>query len=186
VIALAANGRATSVEARLGGFRLSPPARRVTLHLRAADGSYAGPVVVGGTRRTAILGLRAGARLGRLRVRRGYARPTQPLRRRWIDAGRWARARKGVPIGARVFGRVRSLRPRGSVPGDFDLDGIPEPLDVDDDGDLILDNIDRSSAAGAAQLAPEFSIGSGLGLGLTETDTAHANRGFLLIHLRPR
>jgi hypothetical protein len=77
------------------------------------------------------------------------------------------------------------MRPRGSVPGDFDLDGIPEPLDVDDDGDLILDNIDRSNAALASQLAPEFSVGSGLGLGLSETDTEHASRGFLLIHFVP-
>ena len=66
VLALSASGQARSVAVRRRRFKLRLPARRVTLHLRAPDGSYAGPVVVarrdGGRR--AILGVRAGARLG--------------------------------------------------------------------------------------------------------------------------
>ena len=58
VIALADNGKATSVRLRRSSFRLRPPASRVTLHLRARNGRYAGPVVLGSTRkgRRAILG----------------------------------------------------------------------------------------------------------------------------------
>jgi len=75
-----------------------------------------------------------------------------------LSAGR---ARRGAPIGARVFGRVRSTG-RGSAGRriDQDLDGVPGAFDVDDDGDLILDNFERSartsglSRATAAQAPP--------------------------------
>ena len=49
VIALARNGRARVKRAPKGTFKLRPPADQVTLHLRASDGTYAGPVVVAGT-----------------------------------------------------------------------------------------------------------------------------------------
>src|SRR6266480_3276310 len=68
VIALAANGKAKVARASRRRFRLRPPAKRVTLHLRAPNGNYAGPIVVGRSRkgRRAILGVKAGARLGRI------------------------------------------------------------------------------------------------------------------------
>ena len=64
VIAVASNGRAASARAPRGRFALVAPARKVTLHLRAPNGRYAGPVVLGGTAKRAIVGARAGARLG--------------------------------------------------------------------------------------------------------------------------
>jgi hypothetical protein len=164
VIALAADGQATSARTRGGRFSLRPPAERVTLQLRAPDGVYAGPVVVGRAQRgrRAIVGVRAGARLGRIRVdvRRGYAKPRRRPPVAWTGKSRWARARNGVPIGAGgSFGRVRSRRlPRTSTPGDRDVDGIPDVLDVDDDGDLILDKLDRSTAAHASQAGNQFSL----------------------------
>ena len=102
-----------------------------------------------------IVGVKAGAKLGRVAVKRGkgYATVRHELAARWIDSTRWARATKGVPIGADNFGRVRSKKTHGGSPGDLDRDGIADPLDVDDDGDLILDDIDttpRGSAAGSA------------------------------------
>jgi hypothetical protein len=159
VLALAADGNARAVEARRGKFKLRPPARSVSLHLRAPSGTYAGPIVVGSTSRgkRAIVGIKAGARLGRVNVRPGYAKLARKLSKRRIDARQKARARKGVPIGARRFGRVRSRLPKRPVPGDADFDGIPDPLDIDDDGDLILDDLDpRNRArptAGASQVA---------------------------------
>jgi hypothetical protein len=75
VIALASNGKATSVRASHGSFSLRPPAASVTLQLRGADGIYAGPVVIGSDQKgvRAIVGVRAGARLGKItvNVRRG-------------------------------------------------------------------------------------------------------------------
>jgi hypothetical protein len=186
VIALEANGKASVVLARRGMFTLLPPARRVTLHLRSPTGKYAGPIVIGRKKkgRRAILGVRAGARLGRVRVHRGYAKVARRLSRKWIDAKRIARARKGVPIGAQGFGRVRSKPPRASIPGDLDADGIPEPLDIDDDGDLILDNLDSSTAGRRARAAQVIGCGpeniycqdvsSGLGLSIEESVNANA------------
>ena len=176
VIALAANGKATSVHLAGRRFRLRPPASRVTLHLRARSGRYAGPVVVAKRRkgRRAILGVRAGARLGRIKVRRGYAKVRKRLPKKSVDKRRWARARKGVPIGVRVFGRVRTPPGQATVLGDRDLDGIPDPLDVDDDGDLILDNLDPSPGARAAQAQSVFGIHSDLGLPIYDTANANA------------
>src|SRR2546430_4201381 len=95
---------------------------------------YAGPIVVGrgnGGRR-AIVGVKAGARLGRIQVRRGYASVNTLLPKKWVDKRRWARARKGVPIAnGRNFGRVPSNPPRAGPPGDLDEDGLPGVLDVD-------------------------------------------------------
>ena len=175
-IALAANGKASSVRVGRRGFKLRPPARRVTLHLRARNGRYAGPIVVGRRKmgRVAILGVRAGTRLGKVRVRRGYARVAKRVSHKRIDSKRRARARKGVPIGARRFGRIRSRPIPGAVPGDLDLDGIPDPLDIDDDGDLVLDNLERSTGARAAQAGSGFGIHSDLGLPIYDTVNANA------------
>lgn len=169
VIALAPTGTATLARARRGTFRVRPPARSVTLHLRAPDGTYAGPIVVGRKGSRSIVGVRAGARLGRVSVRRGYARPSRPLRRAWVDASHTARARRGVPIGAGRFGRVRSRPPRRSSPPDQDLDGIPDVLDIDDNGNLILDDFDLSTAARASQAEDAFHVFSDLSLSLDRT-----------------
>jgi hypothetical protein len=180
VIALAADGKAKAVRATKGKFRLRPPAELVTLHLRKPNGIYAGPIVVGHKRkgRRAIVGVKAGARLGGIKVRRGYAKVSKRRREEWIDASRLARARKAIPIGARVFGQVRSRPPGSPIPGDRDFDGIPDPLDIDDDGDLILDDVDRSTAAQAAQTdppppPPPLSVLPYLALGLQQTANAN-------------
>jgi hypothetical protein len=105
VIALADNGKASAVRARGKRFRVVPPAARVTVHLRGRNGVYAGPVVV--ARRGAakvVLGIREGAKLGTVKVLRGYATPTRKLGATHVDRRSWARARRGVPIGGRVLG----------------------------------------------------------------------------------
>jgi hypothetical protein len=200
VIALTGDGRATSTRAEGGDFRLRTAAGKVTLHLRGPDGSYAGPITVrakanrpagNGKRARAkgervIVGVRAGAELGRVKVRRGYAKASKRLPDGSIDRKRTARAKNGAPIGAASFGRVRSRppprSPRNAPPGDPDLDGIPSIFDVDDDGDLILDQQDRRTSRRATrrlrgggedegeQPDPEiFSVGARLELQLETT-----------------
>jgi hypothetical protein len=161
VIALAASGEAATAHARDRNFRLSPPSRRVTLHLRGPDGVYAGPVVIFGAGKRAIVGVRAGARLGEIKVagRKGYAKVAKRAPAKSIVRALTARAKKGVPIGAGVFGRVRSKPPRNRILGDADFDGIHDTLDIDDDGDLILDNVDSASAARTADHAPGYPPG---------------------------
>jgi hypothetical protein len=179
VIALAASGKARSVGVKQRSFTLRPSAKRVTLHLRTSTGGYGGPVVIGRERegKRAILGVRAGARLGWIKVRRGYATVAKWRPKAWIDTERFARAKMGVPIGARRFGRVRSKPPRKRVRGDLDLDGILDPLDIDDDGDLILDNLD-SPATGSARtsrVSGKPSVGGSSSLTLELFRAVNAN-----------
>jgi hypothetical protein len=174
VIALTAGRGATTVHVRGRRFRLRPPARGVTLHLRAPDGTYAGPIVVGRRHgkgkkgrgrssrkgagrhrkraRRVIVGVKPGARLGAIKVhtRQGYAGVARKMGKRAIDVKRLARAtKKGVPAGnGRNVGLVRS-KAHGSG-NDPDLDGVPNSIDVDDDGDLVLDEYDRSGGARAS------------------------------------
>ena len=147
VVALGANGKARVVKASGRAFRLIPPAGTVSLHLRDAKGVYAGPIVVGAKTPTkAIVGVKAGAALGTISVRTGYARPKAAISRRLLNPAWTARAKKGAPIGAGVFGRVRSAAKGPSGAGrDQDADGLPGAFDVDDDGDLVLDNFERRS-----------------------------------------
>jgi hypothetical protein len=178
VLALAEDGESESDRAEGREFRLEPPAKKVTLHLRANDGTYAGPIAIrkDGKRR-AITGVRAGAELGRVAVKagKGYAKIARGLPEKVVDDDRFARAANGVPIGAGNFGLVRS-RPKGDVPGDLDLDGVPDQLDIDDDGDLILDNVDLSTARKAlgAQAETAFHVRSVLAVPLWELANANA------------
>ena len=152
VVALAASGEAAVARA-IPKFRLRPPAKRVTLHLRAPDGVYAGPIVIGTRRggKRAIVGVKAGAKLGEIKVnkRKGYAKLTQAPRGKQIDEKRTARAKKGVPIGARTFGLVRAKVRSGSPADDRDADGVPDPLDIDDNGNRVLDRYERRVGARA-------------------------------------
>lgn len=142
VIALAASGKATSAAAS-PSFKLRAPAAKFTLQLRDRSGRYAGPVVVGGGGRSVVMGVKGGARVGRIVIRRGYGRARVP--RRFLIRGVRARARHGTPIGAGRLGRVRTRKPGRAGRGrDGDHDGIPGAFDVDDDGDLRLDNVDRA------------------------------------------
>lgn len=142
VMALDARGRGqTATGAR--AFRVVPTARAVTLHLRDKNGRYAGPVVVGVDGKQVVVGVRAGTKLGRVRVRRGYA--TARARPGDRVATLKARARRGRPIGAGLLGRVRAAASGKDGAGrDPDRDGLPGAFDVDDDGDLVLDNVDRT------------------------------------------
>ena len=168
VIALGYGGSAVSTTKR--AFSITPRSAKVTLQLRDPNGRYAGPVVVGGTKTKVVVGVRAGARLGTIRVLAGYAKAH--LAKRFSDPGRTAQARNGVPLGnGKNLGLVRSKK-RGATAGggDRDLDGVPNALDVDVNGNRILNNTDTtgSSRAHAAQDQPgggqqSFSVFSQIG-----------------------
>ena len=179
VVALTPSGKTKSVRTRKGGFALRPPAASVTLHLRGADGVYFGPLVVGRTGKRAIVGVRAGAKLGTVKVLDGYGRTSKSLSSKLVDSEKTARARKGVPIGAAVYGRVRATPKRGAVPGDLDIDGVPDRLDIDDDGDKVLDKFDRTPRARKAQSPGHqdpFDLQSSLGA-IPLPETANVNAG---------
>ena len=155
IVALASNGTARATAVKGKNFKVTPPAQKVTLHLRSAGGVYAGPVVVGVKgRKRAIVGVKAGAKLGAVRISKGYAKPRRKLSKRYVDRSATARAKKGVPLGAGLFGRVKAKADGAAGQGrDQDGDGLPGAFDVDDDGDLVLDNVEARSASGARMSA---------------------------------
>jgi hypothetical protein len=187
VIAVAASGQARTDRAPKGKFAVKPPTRRVTLHLRGPGGRYAGPIVLGSLDRgrRAVVGVRAGAHLGQIQVKpsMGYAKVRKPPRAA-IDQDRLARAKHGVPIGAGRFGFVRSKPPKNPPAGDRDFDGIPAALDIDDDGDLVLDDYDRSAVKSAAspsartsQSSPEEPPQLWVGTSLSQGSPVNADGG---------
>ena len=123
----------------------------------------AGPVVLGTPGKKpkglVMVGLNGtnGASLGAIKIDavNGYARTTRKPPARVLCSKLVARAnRKGIPIGnRRNLGLVRS-RATGSGQ-DPDLDGVPNSLDEDDNGNLILDKFDRSATARASRAARE-------------------------------
>jgi hypothetical protein len=169
VIALAYTGKGVTAEPKGRSFSLRPPAERVTLHLRTRDGTYGGPIVLGtpvkkGAKKSAkkkgrkkgkshvIVGVKAGAKLGKIAVNnaQGYAKVKGRPEKGSVDPKRFAQATKGVPIGNGLnVGLVRSTAHGPS--SDLDLDGVSNPLDVDDDGDLILDQYDSLAAITSSQ-----------------------------------
>lgn len=150
VIALGYNGQAVSSRSR--SFRLKAPDRLVTLQLVDRHGRYAGPVVIGGSRGKVLVGVRAGAVLGTIRVypSAGFARALRSLPVRWVDRKRYALARRGMPLGnGRNFGLVRSPGHAAAGPGlDQDRDGVPDALDVDANGNGILNPLDQPTPPG--------------------------------------
>lgn len=181
VIALASNGKVSAVDVPSAKFKLRPPANRVTLHLRDPDGIYAGPVVLGsrekGTR--AVLGVKAGAALGEITVdpARGYGKVAKRPAKSAVDRSVLGRARKGVPFGAGNFGQVKSKPPSRPPAGDLDFDGIPDRMDIDDDGDRRLDKQDRSRSVRAAQVSEADPLGLSTGLGTTLSQTPNVQAG---------
>lgn len=175
VLAVADSGAIRSVRAT-PAFRIVPPGATATLQLRDATGKYAGMVVVGGTAKRAVLGVRAGARLGRIVLRGGYARLAKKVKPKWLNAKRRAVARGGVPVGAGNFGFVRVGGARAAQAdadngADGDADGVPDEMDAAPSGGLLLTNVDPN--------APEAPLGlfSQLHLALAETLNTNANPG---------
>lgn len=179
VVGLAQSGEARTVRVSAGQFSLVPPTEAVTLHLRAPNGTYAGPVVlkdptnsvrkakakvrkakrklrrakrtvraaethqqlkrarvrrrraakrlrraerrlerakqIATDRRGSVaVGVEAGAVLGKIAIRSGYASAgdiPKPAWRASVDPERRALAQRGAPIGAGNFG-VRGITAR--------------------------------------------------------------------------
>jgi hypothetical protein len=153
VIAVGYNGKAAVSRAKR--FRIKAPDSRVTLQLRDAHGKYAGPVIVGGSGSRVIEGIKAGAQLGTIKILGGYAKTTRPVAARFLDRGRWAQARGGVPLGnGRNFGLVRSKIHNGPSGrgGDSSRTGVPNGLSIDPDGSGVIDVL-KSSGLRAGDMA---------------------------------
>ncbi|MBM3664189.1 MAG: hypothetical protein FJW92_00080 [Actinobacteria bacterium] len=175
VIAIA-NGNGKAGVARRSGrrFTVRSPAPTMMLQLVSPRGSHAGTIVVGRKGSRAVVGVRAGARLGTVRVLPGYGKPSKPLAPRFVDASRTARATAvGVPIGPASFGLTKAKSskelsreaqaapapgPAGgatgpdtaSAGGDPDQDGVPNAVGIDANGNGVIDANDPNAPRAAA------------------------------------
>ena len=129
------------------------------------DGSYYGPAMLK-TTATRAFGFIRGAsslKLGALTLKGGYALTRRaPLGRYQTLATTAAKAARGRPIGAGKLGRVRTANPMGlRGPGaDLDLDGVVSAFDIDDNGNLLLDNVDRTGRGAGRPTVAGFRGGA--------------------------
>jgi len=166
VLAVGADGRSTAAAVSADGrFALSLPkseARDATLHLvDRSDGRYAGPVVLARGARAATRLAGKPGNLGTIAVRSGFAVVRARARRLF---GRGGMVEFDAATGTPGAGRLGLVaRPRaagapaaddggpadGDEPGDdSDGDGLPNQIDVDDDGDTVLDAADPDTPGG--------------------------------------
>jgi hypothetical protein len=120
-----------------------------SLQLVKADGSYYGPVLLKATATKAYPFIKGSAnlRLGTVRLMGGHALAAKPpVGRFQLLAAYTAKAVRGKPVGAGKLGRVKTAEPTGlnGRGGDLDRDGVVNAFDIDDNGNLILDDVDRT------------------------------------------
>jgi hypothetical protein len=152
VVLVQADGRArqATITATSGSFRLTTgKLARATLHLVAADGSYFGPVVLkaDASRDYCTFKGSSGVKLGSLSLKKGYALALAPRAGRFDTAAPYTvAARSGRPVGAGKVGLVRTRTVVGyrGAGGDLDRDGVVGAFDIDDNGNLVLDNVDQT------------------------------------------
>lgn len=173
LLAMSSSGIAVKASIRSGATSLKVPRSRVsgtTLQLSDARGRYLGPVLLGSKGSKGYLTLGKGAakkssvNLGTAKVRKGYATLSKKVSARLLLTLAYARTSKGAPIGAGRLGLQKAAKAAGlarrktaraaqgsaesTIPGgtDPDRDGLPSSIDVDDNGNGVLDNQDSEQA----------------------------------------
>ncbi len=127
-----------------------------SLNLISSTGQYWGPVVLAGSGTKVYETIKGSGNLalGTVTLKTGYAVAVAPKTRYQTGAAYSVKAAKGKPVGASKLGRVKVGNGTSTLAGyngpgkDADLDGIPGAFDIDDNGNLILDNVDRTGRAG--------------------------------------
>ena len=185
VIAVQGNGRAVRATAdATGAFRLRlPTTSGVSFTIVKPNGNYYGPVLLAtSTSRTLTYefikrGVPASGvlDLGTVVRKAGYAVTTFPATPAGTAAAKRlalivnmapavsARAVAGKPVGAGVLGlvKVSTAQVRAAGDGaaiDSDRDGVINAFDIDDDGDLILDNVDSLDRRGSITLVGRVGL----------------------------
>lgn len=148
-----------------------------SLHIVSKSGKYVGPIVsVNGSKAFATTTGESGS-IGRVKLKDGYAKVS------YKNTSTFFKKKPSIsfdsaPLGAGNYGLV-SVAQRAKIAADdpqlgedLDRDGIPDVLDIDDDGDLNLDIVDEVSHA---QSEFNAEIASTLRLGLS--DSLNVNTG---------
>ena len=157
-----------------------------TLQLVSKSGRFLGPVVLasasGGKKAYLTLGKGAGAKsslkLGTATVKKGYAALSKPLTAQSLLTSSYAAAVKGAPTGSGRLGLQKSSKKAsaaqegggggnggnggngGSLPSgtDPDRDGLTSNIDVDDNGNGVLDNQDSTQRPTSAGLFATLNL----------------------------
>lgn len=163
-----------------GAFKLkvkSLNSKGAVLQLVNPNSNYHGPVVLARKGKKAYLGLKGGqTSVGTIKLKKGYAVLIKKLDSEDVSFSQAAKTNAaGKPIGAGKLGLVKSKTKSSlsvtaatgedhgngggnggsssgpkSPSGDPDRDGIANAFDADDDGDIILDNMDSNSGSAAS------------------------------------
>lgn len=143
----------TAKQARItpatGAFRVSGVLNAASLQIVQSNGAYYGPVVLKAYPRRTYIFMRGNTnlKLGRIERKRGYALVMRMAAARYQTALPYtAIARRDVPVGVGRLGLVATPECLGynGPGGDLDRDGIITAFDVDANGNLTFNNIDRS------------------------------------------
>lgn len=159
IVVVQSNGKAKKlkVTSTKGTFSVSGVTLAgASLNLISATGQYWGPVVLAGSGTKVYETIKGSGNLalGTVTRKTGYAVAVAPKTRYQTSAAYTVKAAKGKPVGASKLGRVKVGNGTSTLAGyngpgkDADLDGIPGAFDIDDNGNLILDNVDRTGRAG--------------------------------------
>lgn len=178
VLAVSTAGKSITSKSTGRAFSIVAPGPAMTLHLITKSGRYAGPVVVSYVMKgkdkkhqkkvKAVLGVKAGAKLGKIQVKSGFAATKKAPARRYLLPARTSRlTRSGAPVGAPGFGLVASTatssqvaqrhwsdveaadlatQPNVSISGqDPDKDGLVNAVDIDANGNGVIDSVDPAA-----------------------------------------
>jgi hypothetical protein len=145
-------------------FKLSATkARNASLTLIRPNGRYFGPIVLRHVKRQTFTHLSGATsiNLGKLKLKSGYVIPGARIPKVGVitkASGASSSTLKGKPVGAGKLGfvkrpskKVKTKNADFSAPApppagnDTDTDSIPNSFDIDDDGDLKLDSVDRDA-----------------------------------------
>lgn len=159
IIVVQSNGKAKKlkVTSTKGTFKVTGVTLSgASINLISSTGQYWGPVVLAGSGTKVYETIKGSGTLalGTVTRKTGYAVAVAPKTRYQTGAAYSVKAAKGKPVGASKLGRVKVGNGTSTLAGyngpgkDADLDGIPGAFDIDDNGNLILDNVDRTGRVG--------------------------------------
>ena len=159
IVVVQSNGKAKKlkVTSTKGTFKVTGVTLSgASINLISSTGQYWGPVVLAGSGSKVYETIKGSGNLalGTVTRKTGYAVAIAPIARYQTGAAYSVKAAKGKPVGASKLGRVKVGNGTSTLAGyngpgkDADLDGIPSAFDIDDNGNLILDNVDRTGRAG--------------------------------------
>lgn len=192
LIAIGDSGESTSIAITRKKFRIKPPAKKSRLYI-LEDGQITSQIVVArckqkesgrgvkcnaGSKSNVYSLFRAGKNIGRLqKLGSAYVRKTTSLSS--VVRSVKTSATNFVPVGLDSSGLIAPSQNLSAnhvtsfdePVSDIDRDGLVDAIDIDDDGDGIIDNYDTSSTTPPSE---SFSVFSNFKLSMEDSLNLHA------------